>query len=375
MAGRNRIRDMAAHEASTASSSEPDLLNVVPVAAFPRLRALAWHDNLLYASHGYSLLRASVKTNLDAVEWQPVARYVPAWWRNLSVSSRLSFRLFRDGFHALATLDSGHIVAAVPGAILTLAPGESEFRESHRVVRGTRPLHISVTPGGHVFWGEYFDNPDRDEVHIYASTDQGDKWEVAYTFPRGAVRHVHNIVYDEWGDCLWVLTGDVGSECRILRVSCDFRSVDVVLSGHQQARAVALVPSPEGPYFSSDTPLESNHVYRLDRGGMLHELASLSTSSIYGCRAGGGIFFSTMVEPSPANPDPNVRLYGSRDGLHWRSLMQWRKDFWPMSLFQYGNALLPDGRNTTDWLAVTTVAVERDDLRTSIWRVLPAVML
>jgi hypothetical protein len=366
---------MAAHEASTASSPEPDILNVVPVAEFPRLRALAWHDDLLYASRGYSLLRANMKTSMDAVEWQPVARYVPSWWRNLSVSSRLSFRLFRDGFHALATLDSGHIVAAVPGAILTLAPGESEFRESHRVVRGTRPLHISVTPGGHVFWGEYFDNPNRDEVHIYISTDNGSRWEVAYTFPRGAVRHVHNIVYDEWGDCLWVLTGDNGSECRILRVSCDFRNMDVVLSGHQQARAVALVPAPEGLYFSSDTPLESNRVYRLDRGGTLNELASLSSSSIYGCRAGGGIFFSTMVEPSSANPDPNVRLYGGCDGLQWRSLMQWRKDLWPMSLFQYGNALLPDGRNTTDLLAVTTVAVERDDLRTSIWRVLPAVML
>ena len=106
-----------------------------------------------------------------------------------------------------------------------------------------------------------------DEVHIYASTDHGSTWEVAYTFPRGAVRHVHNIVYDEWANCLWVLTGDNGSECRILRVSCDFKNVDVVLSGNQQARAVALVPTPDGLYFSSDTPLESNHVYRLEREG------------------------------------------------------------------------------------------------------------
>ena len=130
-------------------------------------------------------------------------------------------------------------------------------------------------------------------------------------------------------------------------------------------------PTPEGLYFSSDTPLESNHVYRLDRGGMVAKVAALSSSSIYGCRAGGGIFFSTMVEPSQTNLDPNVQLYGSRDGLDWRSLMQWRKDFWPMSLFQYGNAILPDGRNKTEFLALTTVAVKRDDLTTSIWRVRP----
>ncbi len=362
---------MAAHDSSPAR--QPDVLNIVPVAAFPGLRTLAWRGDWLYASRGYSLLR--LNTSKDAIEWQPVAHYVPVWWRNLSVASRLTFRLFRDGFHALASLASGHIVAAVPGAILTLAPGEIEFKVSHRVLRGTRPLHITATPDDHIFWGEYFDNPARDEVHIYASTDQGSRWDVAYTFPRGAVRHVHNIIYDEWANCLWVLTGDNGSECRVLRVSCDFKNVDVVLSGHQQARAVALVPTPDGLYFSSDTPLESNHVYRLERGGTLTELAPLSSSSIYGCRAGGGIFFSTMVEPSPANLDRNARLYGSLDGSHWCDLMQWKKDFWPMSLFQYGNAVLPDGRNATEFLAVTTVAVDGDDLKTSIWRVLPASVL
>ena len=316
-----------------------------------------------------------MNTNTNPIEWQPVARYVPAWWRNLSAASRLTFRLFRDGFHALATLASGHMVAAVPGAILTIAPGESEFKISHRVLRGTRPLHIAATPGDRLYWGEYFDNPTRDEVHIYASTDRGSTWDVAYTFPRGAVRHVHNIVYDEWANCLWVLTGDNGSECRILRASCDLKNVDVVLSGHQQARAVALVPTSDGLYFSSDTPLESNHVYCLDRAGTLSERAPLTSSSIYGCRAGGGIFFSTMVEPSSTNRDPNVRLYGSLDGSQWCDLMQWKKDFWPMSLFQYGNAVLPDGSNSTEFLAVTTVAVDGDDLKTSIWRVLAASVL
>jgi hypothetical protein len=364
---------MAAHDSSPAA--RPKVLNVVPVAAFPRLRALAWSDDWLYASRGYSVLRARMRPTSDPIEWQLVARYVPAWWRNLSASSRLTFRLFRDGFHALATLASAYIVAAVPGAILTLAPGGNEFRVSHRVLRGTRPLHFAVTPDDHAFWGEYFDNPARDEVHVYASTDRGSTWDVAYTFPRGAVRHIHNIVYDEWANCLWVLTGDNGSECRILRVSCDFKNVDVVLSGHQQARAAALVATPDGLYFSSDTPLESNHVYRLDRGGTVSEVTPLSSSSIYGCRAGGGIFFSTMVEPSPANPDSSVRLYGSLEGSHWYDLMQWKKDVWPMSLFQYGNAVLPDGRNATEFLAATTVAVDRDDLKTSMWRVLPVGVL
>jgi hypothetical protein len=347
------------------ASQDPSAL--VRVATFPRVRVLTWHDDSLYAARGYSLLRASV--NADAIAWQPVARYNPRWWRNLTSASRLTFRLFRDGFHALAVLGSGHLIAAVPGAILSLAPGETEFRETHHVQRGTRPLHITCTPNDRVFWGEYFDNPSREEVYIYGSDDHGATWEVVYTFPRGAVRHVHNIVYDAWDNCLWILTGDHGAECRILRASIDFRSVTEVLSGHQQARAVALVPRSDGLYFSSDTPLEANHVYRLDRRGSLTELKPLSSSSIYGCQVRDRIFFSTMVEPSRMNLTSKLQLYGSAGGTSWHSLMQWRKDFWPMSLFQYGNVILPDGHNSTEFLALTTVAARHHDLETSIWRV------
>ena len=133
------------------------------------------------------------------------------------MTNRLTARLFRDGFHALAFLPSAAIIGAVPGSIVTLRPGESEFRQTHAITRGTRPLHITTTPGGAVFWGEYFDNAQLDEVHIYSSQDAGATWSIAYTFPKGTIRHVHNIVHDPWGNCLWILAGDYGDECRILR--------------------------------------------------------------------------------------------------------------------------------------------------------------
>ena len=179
---------------------------------------------------------------------------------------------------------------------------------------------------------------------------------------------MHNIVYDEWENCIWILTGDNGSECRILRASCDFKTVDVILSGNQQARSAALVPTRDALYFSSDTPLETNHVYRLDRRGNAARVAELSGSSIYSCRVGNALFFSTMVEPSAINSDRNVNLYGSLDGVQWQRVINFKKDRWPMGLFQYGNACLPDGKNTTNLLAVTTIAVEGADLETSIWR-------
>jgi hypothetical protein len=261
------------------------------------------------------------------------------------------------------------LVGAVPGAIVRLAPGDREFRLTHRITRGTRPLHIVATPDGCAYWGEYFDNAAREEVHIYGSRDNGATWQVAYTSPRGAIRHVHNIVFDRWGDCLWILTGDYGEECRVLRASCDFSRVEVVLSGNQQARAVAAVPAEVGLFFATDTPLEKNFVYRMDRQGTLAQLSSLSSSSIYGCSARGALFFSTMVEPSEVNPDRHVRVYGTRPGGDWQSLLAWEKDAWSLRFFQYGNAFLPDGENTSGYLAVSTAAVTGADQALNLFAV------
>jgi hypothetical protein len=341
------------------------------VARFPNLRALAWSGDVLYASRGYELVRANVADATQPLDWQSVARFRPGWKRALSNSSRLSARLFRDGFHALCLLQSGGIVAAVPGAILTLTNNEKEFRLTHKITRGTRPLHIAAVPSGVVYWGEYFDNGARDEVHIYGSSDGGVTWSVAYTFPKGAVRHVHNIVHDPWEKCLWVLTGDNGKECRILRASYDFKIVDLVLQGNQQARAVAAVPSEDGVYFSSDTPLEPNFIYRLDRNRKLSQLASITSSSIYGCRVGQHLFFSTMVEPSEVNRDRSVRIYAGHAtaDVRWKPVLAFAKDRWPMGLFQYGNAFVPDGNNTSQYLALTTVAVQAEDMVTSIYTI------
>lgn len=229
----------------------------VRVARFPNLRALAWSRDRLYGSRRYTVLYARIQDQSN-FEWRTVGPFRPPFRRRLSVSNRLSARLFRDGFHALVVLPSGAIIGAVPGSIVTLHPGETEFRQTHPITRGTRPLHITGVPEGMLYWGEYFDNAVRDEVHIYASSDEGTTWHVAHTFQKGAVRHVHNIVYDRWANCLWVLTGDYGDECRILRATCDLRHIESVMQGNQQARAVAAVPTEDALYFSSDTPWIAN---------------------------------------------------------------------------------------------------------------------
>jgi len=356
-------------ETPVVASASP-YLKLRKVAAYRGIRALVWDREVLYGSRGYEIVRLRVSPQIDTgVGWEAAARFGPVWWRNLTSRIVLSYRLVRDGFHALAILDDQTMVGAVPGALVTRTPGSDEFHVTHQVRRGTRPLHVTAVPSGSIYWGEYFDNRERAEVHIYVSTDRGRTWQIAYTFPGGSIRHVHNIVYDRWGDCLWILTGDEGPECKVLRASSDLRSVEVVVAGNQQARAVAAIPTQNGLYLATDTPFERNHVYRMDREGNVEQVADLASSSIFGCRVGEAIVFSTMIEPSAVNTSREVHLAGSRDGTNWQVLAGWKKDNLPMRYFQYGNAFLPDGENSTRYLAATTIAVETDDLVTTLWEV------
>ena len=161
--------------------------------------------------------------------------------------------LSRAGYSSATRQNDRTMIGAVPGALVTRTSSSDEFQVTHRILRGTRPLHITAVPSGKIYWGEYFDNRERAEVHIYVSTDRGLTWQIAYTFPAGSIRHVHNIVYDRWGDCLWILTGDDGAECKVLRASCDLDRWDPrwmwCWQGNQQVRAVAAIPTPKRTVF------------------------------------------------------------------------------------------------------------------------------
>ena len=340
-------------------------LSIVPLGRFPGTRVLTWHQGVLYISRKYSLWR-----------WDPVedkrefvARFHPDWTRMISSATRLGGRLRRDGFYALAVLPDGGLVAILPKAIAICPQGQKEFQITWHIKRGTRPLALAVTPRGAIYWGEYFSNPSRDEVHVYGSEDGGRTWDIVYTFPAGSIRHVHSIAYDDSGDHLWMCTGDYGAECRIMRVSNDWQTVETLLGGGQQARAVRPVPTSRGLYFATDSELEQNYIYRLASDGTVERLHPINGPGMWSCRVDSTLLFSSDVEPSKVNVDPFASVYGSRDGEDWSRLIAWRKDPWHMPLFQYGNIILPQGKNDNNILAATGMAVRREDHVTHLWRV------
>jgi hypothetical protein len=334
-----------------------------PVHTFSRLRVLAWQGNLLLASHAYTLLSADMSDSVP--QWRIVAQYRPVWWRNLTASGRLTHRVFGDGFQALAALPSGHLIGSVPDGIISLAPGDTEFHVTHQLHGYRPPRSVIATREGQVFWNGHRECSGNRQSCIYVTPDQGLTWEIAHVFPKG-VTDIRGLVHDGWDNCLWILAEEESQNCRVFRASLDFQAVEVAISG-SEARMATCLPARDAIYFGSHDPAGSNHVFRLRRNGSLIKVATLETPSVSACQVGASLFFSTRHSPT-SRDGCSIRVYRSPDGEKWEQFLKWKKDFWPEA-FQSGHAFLPGGNNSTDLLAVSTVAVCGLDLATTLWRI------
>ena len=323
-----------------------------------RRRVLAVQGDVLYAARGFHLERS-----LDGgLNFEKLASVTPTLSERVMASGSLTQRFFRTGFHHLLPLGAGAFVAVVRGRLLHLEPGSTRFTTAHHVEHGTRPLNVCRSATGRVWFGEYWNNAERDAVHIYGS-DDGRAFEVAHSFSRGAVRHIHGIHADPHRGGMWVLTGDDGPEVGLWWTDDDFKTLEPVLRGEQRARAVSVICTPEGLVLPTDTPQESNRVQFFDpRSGRLEELAELPGSCFAATSSRGMHYLSTAVEKSAVNTDTRAALFASANGFDWRPVARFERDLALLNdrrgYLQYPTLLLAAGDSRLPYLYATAQSIK-----------------
>jgi hypothetical protein len=291
------------------------------------------------------------------LSFRKLASVSPSLPERLMATGSLTQRFFRAGFHHLLPLGADEFVAIVRGRLLHLAGGSAHFTTAHRVARGTRPLNLCRSRSGRVWFGEYWNNAERDAVHIYGS-DDGRVFEIAHSFPAGSVRHIHGIHADPHRGGMWVLTGDDGPEVGLWWTDDDFKTLEPVLRGEQRARAVSVICTPEGLILPTDTPQERNLVQFFDpRTGRLETLASLPGSCFAATSSRDMHYLSTAVEKSDVNTDTRAALYASANGFDWRPIARFERDFALLNdrrgYLQYPTLLLAAGDSRLPYLFAT----------------------
>lgn len=307
----------------------------------------------VYASRGNGIYisedRGDTWRHLVSIPLHPVLR--------LKSCTHLGSRLFRCGVHHIACLADRVLVMIAFKRIYHYDLRRDALHTAADLV-GSRPLSLCAMNDTLLFYGEYSGRRRGGLGRIFMSDDRGMTWEPVYQFT--GVRHIHGVYHDPYTDAVWVTTGDADEESGIWVTEDRFRSVRRVVGGSQQARAVQLLFSENHIYFGSDAPRQKNHLYRIPRHDPVPEmLQEVDGPVFYGCRAGGGLFFSTVVEPSTKNREQCACVWASADGERWERMARFPKDRWHMRLFQYGQVIFPSGENTTDHLFLTPFATDR----------------
>lgn len=298
--------------------------------------------------------------------------------RKAMMRFRLVERLLRMEPRLAVSIEGGNFLLSCAGKIYRVDPRRKELAEELQLrTRMNNPLMFAKKENGNILFGEYFSNNDYEEVCVF-ERDAGN-WKKVYSFPAGTIYHIHGIVVE--GEKIYILTGDKDNESAIWFTQNGFDHVEMLVGGSQKYRACVAYPFQEGLIYATDTPLEQNYLYYLRRenGTWVNDvLAEMPGPCIYGTIRRDGFYFATSVEPDASLGDMRYRFsYKLGRGVKDRythiirctkdgnisEVAKFKKDLWPMLMFQFGNCLFPDA-GKDDVLLVCPQSAKKYDGKT-----------
>jgi hypothetical protein len=292
----------------------------------------------LYISRLYDILRSEDQ----GMTWQ-LDCTIPTSRVKLTLAKLpLVTRLLRYNVATLQMMEDGTRIASAREGLFRAGPNEKQMKLVFQIKRGSRPWNICID-NQRVLFGEYGDSFHKLEVFIYVSEDGGRTFEVGHVFPRGSIRHVHNVVYDPYLDHYWVLVGDYGEQPGIGVLSKDLKNIEWLRRGDQMSRVVQVILKEDCMYFGTDSESEPNHIIRMDKkSGRIKKILQVEGTSLFAAAFGPVLAISTCMETGTMSPSRDCSLYLSRDGDAWTRTHVHKKDrLGP--IFQFGTLVLPYG--------------------------------
>lgn len=228
-------------------------------------------------------------------------------------SLSVAARLLRRGIHSArrSRHDRASLIVQLDNRLMVVPmDGKSGQIELHRMPNGRRVLRRGwcETEQGEILVGEYWSNPDREPVRIFAVVD-GRHREV-HTFLSGEIRHIHALEYDPFDGGVWFTTGDRDDECLIGRLDEEFSLARIVGQGAQRWRAVSLAFYADAVYWGSDNHDGANSIWRFDRSSReITKQGEVVGPVYYNVTLPNHIVFSTAMEKGEGSQDGFARLY------------------------------------------------------------------
>ncbi|CAN5268979.1 hypothetical protein BH20ACI2_BH20ACI2_05150 [soil metagenome] len=301
--------------------------------------------------------------------FREIGRIEAPLWRRGASRIRLGQRLLRFMVYNVIPLACGDVFVTFDKQVGLIRNGR--YVELEGLVRPCRVLRAgcAVDAVGDVYFGEYLANDERGPMRIYRYSAVGRLLEIAHTFPAGSIKHIHGLYFDEHTNSVYCLTGDAESECRILRSSDGFTSIEVVGEGDESWRAVSMLFDEEHIFYGTDAEFRDNEIFRIDREtGRRERLGEVSGTVFYSKSLGSDLIFTTTAENAPIQRENVAALWTvSRDGQVCE-IVKFEKDIWHGGLFMFGTIHLPYDNQFEDRLYFGLVGVKGDCSTYCIYR-------
>ena len=275
-------------------------------------------------------------------------------------------KVFRIGPHAFIE-DNGMSVVSLKNIIFSKTNNASQ---SFNNFKGTRPLNIE-SANGTFFFGEYFSNPSRDRVNIFAYNTLANKWETKYTFHENSIRHIHSIKYDQYRNGYWILSGDENSESALWFTS-DFKKLKAFGDWSQNSRAVKIIPTKEFLIVPMDTPYQKNYInYFYPEKNNFKQVIELPGSAFHAEEIGNYYIVSTVVEPSKVNLTNSAEIYiCKKDSQNWEMLFSGKRSNLPIKYshyYRYPELVVIPTNDNSPFLVTYGRSLKKYEAKTLIW--------
>lgn len=296
---------------------------------------------------------------------------------------RLTERLFRLCPKASILVENDKMIFSFLKAIYSLDINKGKIDKITNTRDGfSDPLNFSLAIKKTKFialYGDYGANNNKDEVYIYGiSKDYSIK--KIYTFKAGSVRHIHNIIIDSFNNEYYIFTGDNEISAGIYKADSEMSSVVPVATGNQLYRAVSGFCLDKGLLYTTDSVSSQNYICFLEKHDpnyRLIKLKEINGPCIHGVELRDRYLFSTTVESDESNTKKYLRLISNKKGKGIKTnyvdvisvdknfkisiLCSFKKDIFPMKLFQYGKVKFPENLKINDEIIIYPIAVKKYD--------------
>jgi hypothetical protein len=283
-------------------------------------------------------------------------------WKQALGKFRLAQRLLRFLVTNVIAVAGGDLFVTFDKTVGVIRDGKflalAGLERPCRVLRSA----CAIDASGDIYFGEYLTNAERGEMRVYKYTPGRDALQVVYTFPPHAIRHIHGLYFDEFTNSIFCLTGDVDEECRMLRTSDGFQTVETVGQGDETWRAVSLLFTADALFYGMDAEFRANHIYKVARKDTSRtSLCEVNGTVFYSKQLGADLFFTTTAENAPSQREMVAALWHIDEEEQCQHLISFKKDRWPPKLFMFGTIHFPSVNKLTDELYFQLVGVEEDD--------------